>query len=465
MKWIVIVFFFGSTLSVCAQDTLHQSQSSRFIIVNNITVTGNNKTKNYIILRELPFAKGDTVSKENLGQKLILAKQQVLNTSLFLTVDVSTQNSDENKLDVNIKVTERWYFLPIPYFILVDRNFNQWWTEEHHSFQRVNYGLKIIQNNVSGRNDNAYLWLIDGYNHQIAARYEVPFIDKKLHHGISFALSYLNQRELNYATSADNKQLFYDGNYFLRQQLRAEVSYLYRPAIKTKHSFTFRMVDEKLNDTILHLNPAYFPYSRTHITYPQISYTMQYSDADNIVYPTKGFVADASFIKKGLGGIMNLWQAAYHAKYTIPLNPKTSLQLQSAGLLSLPFKQSFFNKQIVNYTGDFFVQGLEYYVIDGVAATINRATLRQQIFSYKIKNPVHINKLDEIPVRFFFKGYGNAAYVYDNAALPGRFNNKLITTYGVGLDIVTIYDIVLRLEYSFNQLGDHNLYLHSKGDF
>ncbi len=465
MKCFAILFLLGFTISVSAQDSVQPSQSSRFVIVNNINITGNSKTKDYIILRELPFIKGDTIGKENLQQKLILAKDQIINTSLFLSVDVSTENIDENKLNINIKVTERWYFLPIPYFRLVDRNFNQWWTEEHHSFKRVNYGLKLIQNNVSGRNDNAYLWLINGYNHQIAARYELPFIDKNLHHGISFAASYLNQRELNYATSTDNKQLFYDGNYFLRQQLRAEVSYLYRPAIKTRHSFTFRMVDEKLNDTILHLNPGYFPYGRTHITYPQISYTMQYSNADNIVYPTKGFVADASFIKKGLGQIMNLWQAAYHVKYTIPLFQNTALQLQSAGIVSLPFKQPFFNKQIVNYTGDFFIQGLEYYVIDGVAATINRATLRQQIFSYKIKNPVHIKKLDEIPVRVFLKGYGNAAYIYDNAAMPSRFNNKLITTYGVGLDIVTIYDIVIRLEYSGNELGNHNLYLHSKGDF
>ena len=465
MKCFATIFLLWFSFSVYAQDTLYQYQPPHSFIINNIFITGNNRTKENIILRELPFAKGDSVAKENLQQKIILAKEQIINTSLFLSVIVDAEYISSNEVNINIKLIERWYLLPVPYFHLVDRNFNQWWTEEHHNFNRVNYGLKLIQNNVSGQNDNAYLWLINGYNHQIATRYEVPFLDKKLHHGISFAASYLRQRELNYGTSTDNKQLFYDGNYFLRQQFRAEVAYLYRPAIKTKHSFTLRMVDEKLSDTILHLNPNYFPYSRTHITYPVISYLMQYSDADNIIYPTKGLVSDASFIKKGLGAIMNLWQLNYHLKYTIPLYKKTSLQLQSAGLLSLPFKQPFFNKQIVNYTGDFFIQGLEYYVIDGVAATINRATLRQQIFSYNIKNPVHIKKLDDIPVRFFLKAYGNAAYVYDNTNTPGRFNNKIIATYGLGLDIVTIYDIVIRLEYSFNELGDHNLYLHSKGDF
>lgn len=464
MKFWGTVFLLMFGIALRAQDSLSLLLPSVPLIIHNITIAGNNRTKDYIIFRELPFAEGDTITSENLTKQLTLAKQQVINTSLFIDANIVAATIDSNHINITVQAKERWYFLPVPYFRLVDRNFNQWFTEQHHSLSRVNYGLKLIQNNVSGRNDNAYLWLITGYNRQVAARYEVPFIDKHLHHGISLAASFLRQREINYATDGDNKQLFYKGNNFVRQQFRGEVSYLYRPAIKTRHSFTFRLVDEKLNDTILQLNPNYFPYSRTHITYPVISYNMQYSDADNIIYPTKGFVGDISFIKKGFGKVMNLWQLTYHTKYTISLYHNTQLQLQSAGLLSLPFKQPFFNKQIVNYYGDFFIQGLEYYVIDGVAATINRATLRQKIFSYKLKNPVNIKNHDVIPINFYLKGYGNAAYVYDDK-MQSRFNNKLIATYGLGLDIVTIYDIVIRLEYSFNQSGDHNLYLHSKGDF
>ena len=436
----------------------------RFFIVDSIHITGNHKTKDNIILRELSFAEGDTILTENLSKKIILSRQQLINTSLFIEVAISSSGTDNIHLTIQIDVKERWYVLPVPYFRLVDRNFNQWWTEQHRSLSRINYGLKLIQNNVSGRNDNAYLWLITGYNHQVAARYDLPFIDKHLHHGISMAASFLRQREINYSTSPDNKQLFYKGNQFVRQQLRIEASYLYRPKIRTSHSFTFRFLDEKLNDTILQLNKNYFPYSRTHITYPSISYTLRYSNADNIIYPTQGFNGDVSFTKKGFGGIMNLWQLNYHSKYTLPLSAKTGLQLQSAGLLSLPFKQPFFNKQIVNYYGDFFFQGLEYYVIDGVAATINRATLRQLVFSYNIKNPVSVKNHNTIPVRFYLKGYGDAGYVYSDDK-QSRLNNKIIGTYGLGLDIVTIYDIVIRLEYSFNQWGEHNLYLHSKGDF
>ena len=466
MKCLVPVFLCLLVVSARAQDSAFNrgNPSSPAFIINNITLSGNKKTKDDIILREVPFAAGDTLVSGEINKKLELARQQVVNTSLFVDVMVKADTLAGNRLGVTISVKERWYLLPIPYFRLVDRNFNTWWTDYHRSLSRVNYGLKLIQNNVSGRNDNAYLWLITGYNHQVAARYDIPFVDKSLHHGISVAASFLRQRELNYATSANNKQLFFDGDDYVRQQFRVEASYLYRPAIKTRHSFTVRLVDEKLSDTILQLNPNYFPYSRPHITYPVISYSMMYSDADNIVYPTKGLVGDVSFLKKGFGKIMNLWQLGYRAKYTIPIYDKTGLQLQSAGIISLPFKQPFFNKQIVNYYGDIFFRGLEYYVIDGVAATINRATLRQQIFTYNFKNPVNIKNHNVIPVRFFLKAYGDAGYVYNDRD-ETRLNNHIIGTYGLGLDIVTIYDIVIRLEYSWNQWGEHNLYLHSKGDF
>lgn len=63
----------------------------------------------------------------------------------------------------------------MPYFRLIDRNFNQWWVEQKRSLERVNYGIKFTQNNISGRNDNLDIWLINGYTQQITLRYNLPF--------------------------------------------------------------------------------------------------------------------------------------------------------------------------------------------------------------------------------------------------------------------------------------------------
>jgi hypothetical protein len=37
----------------------------------------------------------------------------------------------------------------------------------------------------------------------------------------------------------------------------------------------------------------------------------------------------------------------------------------------------------------------------------------------------------------------------------------LLYSLGGGFDIVTLYDLHLRLEYSFNQLGENGLFLHN----
>ena len=38
-------------------------------------------------------------------------------------------------------------------------------------------------------------------------------------------------------------------------------------------------------------------------------------------------------------------------------------------------------------------------------------------------------------------------------------------TGGLGVDVVTFYDFILRFDYSFNQLGQKGLFLHVKNDF
>ena len=125
MKCFAFVFCCLFFISASAQDStlFHHTSDSSFII-RNIIITGNTKTKDNIILREVPFGIGDTIAINDLQKKLTLAKQQVINTSLFIDVAIDTFSIDNHHINVTINVKERWYLLPIPYFRLVARNFN-----------------------------------------------------------------------------------------------------------------------------------------------------------------------------------------------------------------------------------------------------------------------------------------------------------------------------------------------------
>jgi hypothetical protein len=62
------------------------------------------------------------------------------------------------------------------------------------------------------------------------------------------------------------------------------------------------------------------------------------------------------------------------------------------------------------------------------------------------------------------KTHGDWAYTYTEQKGNNYLSNKNLYAFGFGLDIVTLYDIRIRLEYTFNDNGDRALYLHKSGE-
>ena len=434
---------------------------SPLIVIGNIQITGNKKTKDYVIQREIPFKQGDNILRTDLPAKLELCRQQLMNTALFVDVEVKPKVID-NIILVEVHVKERWYLFPLPYFSIVARNFNDWLIEHNASLNRVNYGLKFTQNNVSGRNDNLNFWLISGYTQQASVRYENPFLDKTLKHGMSINVSYSRNREINYADSA-NKQLFTPNpEPFIYKDFHIELGYSYRPAIKTRHFFRVQYTDIEIDRSVLELNPKYYPENKSRVRFPGISYSIQYFNVDYIPYPLKGFLGDAYIFNRLSKDYMT--QVGFKGTYTKEVFKKSYLQFQGAASIKLPFKQAYYSLGMFG-SSDFYLRGLEPYVIQGVVGGFGRATVIKQALSFRIKNPIKSQSHDKIPFKFMLKAYGDLGYSYLPNPGNSRLNNKLLRTWGAGVDVLTIYDVVLKLEYSFNQLGEKGLFIHTATDF
>src|SRR6187455_2897480 len=115
---------------------------------------------------------GDTL--KNLDNTFRRSKENVLNTSLFHTVDI-TWLADGDNLTAYIILSERWYIFPVPIFEVVDRNFNEWWKTKN--FSRVNYGAYLYWNNFRGRNETVTMAIRLGYTQRFSLYYEIPFIN------------------------------------------------------------------------------------------------------------------------------------------------------------------------------------------------------------------------------------------------------------------------------------------------
>jgi hypothetical protein len=346
---------------------------------------------------------------------------------------------------------------------MIDRNFNEWWVQNKRSLQRVNYGLKFMQNNVSGRNDHLNFWLVSGYTQQASIRYENPFLDKSLKHGMNVGISYSSNREINYATEYNKQKFVKDPDQFLVSHFGIDLGYSYRPAIKTRHNFRTSYSTHKIKDTVLKLNPDYYPDGLNKVSLIDFNYTIQYFNVDYQPYPLKGFAGEA-YVYQRFGKKINGFQFGISGNYNIKVFPRSYLEFQGSGLVRFPLRMPYFSTRLLG-SSNLFMRGLEYYVVEGSAGGVVRATAKREVLSFTIKNPIGTKTHDKIPFRVFLKGYGDLGYAYSPNPGSSFLNNKLLRTNGFGIDIITFYDVVVKLEYSFNQFGEHGFFIHTRSDF
>ncbi|ULQ52266.1 POTRA domain-containing protein [Flavihumibacter fluvii] len=454
-----------------AETTLKTSLDSGRspFIISNIFISGNDKTKDFVIKRELPFLEGDSIALSELVEKFRIGKQQLINTRLFNEVVISLKSFRGYLVDVQVDVKERWYIFPIPYIKPVDRNL-QVWASQGYSLSRLNFGAKFTYYNTTGRNDRLRLWLITGYSRQIQASYDQPFADKSLKNGYGINFNYAAQKEVNPLT-INNQQFFLKADSipkagkFLQEVWGGSLQYTYRPGLKTRYLFKVGYIYSQVDSAVLDVNPTYLTNSgKAKVGFPEFTYTVTYLNVDYAAYPQRGLIGEATLYKSGLGKDMNMWSLILKGVKAWDLKWKSSFSIQANGLVRLPFEQPFVNQRLFGY-GDFYLRGLEKYVVDGVAGVIVRNTARRELFKYNVSLPVRSRSHDIVPFRFYAKTYADFGYSYNKNSAGNSFANRFLYTAGAGMDIVTLYDIVLRFEYSINQFGQKGLYFHFKNDF
>jgi outer membrane protein assembly factor BamA len=432
--------------------------------VRNITITGNIRTKIYIVEREFAFEKGTTYLIKDLQYRMTLTKEQLINTTLFVDVVVNSKDAGNDTVDISVEVKERIYLFPVPYFKVIDRNWNEWINTYGASLSRVNYGLKVSHNNLTGRNDKLNIWLINGYTQQISFNYTQPYLDQKLQHGMFFGFQYARNREVNYATNFDTLQ-FLKLPGFARTFINGHIGYSYRKGSRERHGVRLSFSSDKIDSAIGKLNNDFFGDKSLKENYADLSYSFQYFNVDYIRYPLRGWYVDV-FAFKRFSKTLGLWGfgGKYLHSWKLPF-PGSYFMVQASASVKLPFNQPYYNSHLLGY-GDLSMRGMEYLVVDGAAGGVLKGTVRKKLLSFTLKNFIKSKSHDRIPFTFYAKAYGDMGYVYsENKTNNSRLSNKLLRSGGFGIDIVTIYDVVFKMEFSFNQLGSRGIYYHSGSDF
>jgi outer membrane protein assembly factor BamA len=457
-------------LTASAQDPVSKvifEDSTAKLFISAVQITGNKKTKKYIIEREMQIRAGDSVSASMINKKLQQSQALIYNTTLFTEVTLVPVYNSPTDISIIVQVKEKWYLYPSPQFQLVDRNFNEWLKTSKADPKRVIYGLKFAHYNLSGRRDQLRVYALNGYTRNLSFVYTAPYSNATLTEGFSAAAGYTQNRELIYKTSSQNLPLRYSSQNFIRTSFFASGSYLMRKGFYKKHVFGFAFTNIQIKDSVLQkFNPEYFFTGKSSVSYPEAFYNYQYANTNNINYPLSGRVNSLLVLKRGLGitGGMNMLSLDADYNRYLPHTHNWYSSIQSHVKLKVPFNQSFINQRALGY-GEYYLRGLENYVVDGVASFLATYTLRKKICSFKVPFPIKNKIVPFVPFAIFAKTYADAGYVFQNASLPTQLGNRMLYSGGIGLDILTLYDLNFRVEYSFNQLGEKGLFLHAKGGF
>ena len=468
------VFFLSLAFHCDAQPIIPDStniqiDSSSIIRIGPIHVTGNKKTKKYIILREIQFQEGDTMSISRLYKELNQARQQVYNITLFADVDIQPYFIKPDLADIRVTINEKWYLYPTPQFQLIDRNFNEWIKDYNADLDRVIYGIKFAHYNLSGRGDRLRIYLLNGYARNFAFIYNAPYSNPGLSEGFSASASFTQNREVIYKTSPENKLLRFTQDGFVRKNFTSGISYSRRIDFFRRITLSLNYTHVEVNDSIITpvYNPAYFNSgSKASKGFPEIGLNYKYSNTNNINYPLTGEAYGIGVVKRGLSATGEINMLVIDADYNryLPHRSNWYSSLQFITKLKAPFTQPYINQRALGY-GEFYLRGLENYVVDGVVAFVGKYTLRKKILSFKVRVPIKNRFVSSIPFSFYAKSFADGGYVYNKKELDTRLNNRFLYSGGFGLDILTLYDINCRIEYSFNQLGEKGLFLHAKSGF
>jgi outer membrane protein assembly factor BamA len=452
----------GAPDSIPVTDTA-QALCQKYLRVNDIILTGNKVTKPHIILRELTFVKGDSLRYCDLPKALGKSKENLLNSSLFNFATLDTIRLDSSRINIKITLTERWYTWPVPIFEIAERNFNTWWLTRDLS--RASYGFYLVRDNFRGRKESLAFKFRFGYAEQFGVSYSVPYLNKKQTHGLGMAVSYSRNHEIAYKTVNNKLQFFKHPDKYIRSDFSSRLTYTYRHKYYYTHLGEVRYYDGSVDDTVRSITRDYFVDNRASMQFFSATYEFRSDHRNSRVYPLKGYYFDVEVTKMGLGLLagenLDVLYVESQVKKYWQVHNRFYFASSLKGKVSSGVQQPYAVQRALGYRD--YVRAYEYYVIDGQSYGLMKAALRYELIKPRTQQIPYLRfeKFNKFHYAMYLSVFSDMGYVDDR--LYSKYNylaNSLLWGSGVGLDFVTYYDTVLRVEYSFNKLGENGVFIH-----
>ncbi|NQY67667.1 MAG: hypothetical protein HRT72_08085 [Flavobacteriales bacterium] len=464
--FLVFALLMLSINTFSQSDIIHiPTDSTDYFVVKNITFEGNKVTKERIILRELNFHIGDTIKRIEIEERFKSSANNVTNTSLFNFVTITKKSISFIEIEVNIKVQERWYFWGSPIFELADDILlSKWWEDKR--IDRTNYGLYFVKKNFRGRKESLKLKIQLGFEESINLNYNVPYIDRKQKSGLSFGASYRQYHDFNILTRNDKRIFHEDTLNFSRVRRTAYSNYTYRPDIYNRHILGLGYDRVQIADTAAVKNPNYLGRGKNSLEFFKLNYVLKQDHRNNKAYPLKGYYFEIEGIQHGINifkndlNVLNI--KAQYRRYT-QLSDRWYSAASMRIKLSNNSNQPYYLNNGLGYSS-WFVRGYEKSYIDGQNVGLLKGNLKYNLIKQTTVDvgwPKKFKKFTKIHYAIYLNAFIDAGYTSNRYKyFSNKLDNSLLLGYGLGLDYVTYYDKVGRIEFSIDKSGKSGVYFH-----
>ncbi len=384
--------------------------------VTDIVVIGNDHTKENVIMRELFFSEGDTITWDLVDR----SRQRLLNLRLFNQVEMQVYPKDYDDVLLIIDVTERLYFYPVPILTMRERDWSKW-----------SYGLSLVHTNFRGQNERIWAGIWFGFRPGFGFTYSDQWMGDSLHltSGLSFSKTTFNHRTLDFE----------------------ERHYLAEVSIGKWWGFFFR-TDLSLNLDRINVDDYATQYMQSGNT-TELNWGLRlitrYDTRDLFSYPTRGIMAQLVLFRNGI-----LQEYNRYSRYDLDLRGYKRLGFIIA---SARLYQSYLQGSVPVYRLNYIgygerIRGHFYTAKEGLNINLGSVEFRFPLI------PIRYFSLSAPPVPdVYLKNLkiGLSAGIFADAGIiwtePYEYNmNNVLSGFGGGLHIHLPYVEIFRIDYAFN---------------
>jgi outer membrane protein assembly factor BamA len=486
MRKILLLFCFilpALSLQVRAQNkngVIHvpDTLDAPYIKISGIEITGNELTRPPIITRELDFKVGDTLATFQKGKRVNFndrnfypgdsselrllmnySRENLVNTKLFLTVDLSLKKVTDKDYILKIDVTERHYWWLFPIAKLNAPNFNEWLRDIKWS--DLSMGLFFSHNNLFGLSHQTSVIVLLGKSWSIGAGYKIPWIGSGQKIGLLFGAKYANMYTVEYGSAENKRQMLYAFNSQQNVVLSAKLSF--RPGLYNYSDVKVTGEYIKISDSLYQLDTNYLAGKKKENTSVSLYADYYYDNRNSHTYPLKGNMLRVFINKVGLGLIskdVNLFYYGIDFHFYQTLSRKWYVAEMVKAENSAGENAPYYYQLNMTQSKD-FIRGFDLYTLKGDQIYFCRNNVKYELIKpsiKKVKEGQEKNKFKALQYAFYLNAFADAGYCVNKFTTDNPYNNRLLMSWGIGIDFVTYYDLVVRFEYAFTNIGTNGFF-------